>query len=84
VDNQMIFNIAYGLISALGGWVLNNLKSSIDDLRKSDADLEQKLHEVDKLVAGQYVRRDELDKSLTIIFNKLDKIVDLLASKADK
>jgi phosphate uptake regulator len=80
----MIFNIAYGLISALGGWVLNNLKSSIDDLRKSDADLEQKLHEVDKLVAGQYVRRDELDKSLTIIFNKLDKIVDLLASKADK
>ena len=84
MDNQMIFNIAYGLISALGGWVLNNLKSSIDDLHSADRELTTKVQAMEVLVAGSYVKRDDLDKLVSALFEKLEKISDKLDAKADK
>jgi peptidoglycan hydrolase CwlO-like protein len=84
MDMQTSFNIAVGLVAFLGGWVLNNLKASIDNLQKADADLTVKVQSIEVLVAGQYVKRDDLDKTVSALFAKLDKIEAKIDGKADK
>lgn len=81
---QMFFNIAITLIGFLGGWVLNSLKTNIENLQKADRALTEKVQSVEVLVAGHYVRRDDFDKISAEIFRKLDKIYDKLDGKADK
>lgn len=84
MEAQTFINIAIGLVGALGGWVLNNLKYSIDDLRKADSALADKVQHIEVLVAGTYVKRDDMDKLGGALFAKLDKIESKLDSKADK
>lgn len=84
MEAQTIINIAIGLVGALGGWVLNNLKSSIDELRKADSVLADKVQQIEVLVAGTYVKRDDMDKLGSALFAKLDKIEAKLDGKADK
>lgn len=79
-----MFNLAITLIGFLGGWVLNSLKSSIGALQKADHDLTAKVQSVEVLVAGSYVKRDDLDKLSAALFAKLDKIEGKLDGKADK
>ena len=81
---QTFFNISVTLIGFLGGWVLHSLKSSIDALHKADADLTSKVQSVEVLVAGQYVKRDDLNDLSKAIFNKLDRIEAKLDGKVDK
>lgn len=84
MEAQTIINIAIGLCGALGGWILNTLKQSIDELRKADSLLADKVQAIEILVAGTYVKRDDMDKLGTALFAKLDKIEAKLDGKADK
>ena len=84
MDGQTAFNVGVALIGGLGGWILNNIKSSIDSLHKSDAMLTDKVQAIEVLVAGQYLRRDDMDKISAAIFTKLDRIEAKLDGKADK
>ncbi len=81
---QMMFNIAITLIGFLGGWVLNSLKASMEALQKADHELTIKVQSVEVLVAGSYVKREDLDKLSSALFAKLDKIEAKLDSKVDK
>ena len=80
----MFFNAILVICGFLGGWVLNNLKSSIDLLHIADNDLTTKVQAIEVLVAGTYVRRDDMDKLGTALFAKLDRIETKLDSKVDK
>ena len=84
MDTQTIINLVAGLVGALGGWILNNLKASIDELRKADSMLADKVQHIEVLVAGTYVKRDDMDKLGSALFAKLDKIEAKLDEKADK
>jgi hypothetical protein len=84
MDMQTSFNIAVGIIAFLGGWVLNSLRDSIQSLQKSDTELATKVQSIELLVAGSYVKRDDLDKLTVALFAKLDKIETKLDFKADK
>jgi hypothetical protein len=84
MEAQTFINIAIGLVGALGGWVLNNLKSSIDELRKADLSLTDKVQHIEVLVAGTYVKRDDMEKLGSALFAKLDKIENKLDGKVDK
>lgn len=81
---QTLFNVAITLIGFLGGWVLNSLKASIEGLQKADHELTVKVQSVEVLVAGSYVKRDDLDKLTVALFTKLDKIELKIDAKADK
>lgn len=81
---QMLFNIAITLAGALGGWVLNSLKTNIENLQKADAALAGKVQKIEVLVAGSYVKRDDMDKLGAALFAKLDKIENKLDGKVDK
>ena len=81
---QTLFNIAVGLVGALGGWILNTLWQEIKSMQATDDKLAEKVAGIEVLVAGQYVKRDDMQVLSSAIFAKLDRIEDKLDSKADK
>lgn len=81
---QDAFNIVLGLSAFLGGWVINSVRDSVRSLHLSDEQLAAKVQGIEVLVAGQYVRRDDLDKHIAAIFSKLDRIETKLDSKEDR
>ena len=84
MDMQEAFNIAITLTGFLGGWVLKSISDAIKELRTQDEKLGSEVHQVHLLVAGSYVRREELDKHLCAIFDVLRRIEEKLDGKADK
>jgi len=84
VTLQDMFNIAVALSGFLGGWWVKTIWESLKDLQKVDKDLAEKVSGIEILVAGQYVKRDELKELGDAIFRKLDKIEDKLDAKVDK
>lgn len=57
---------------------------SLTELREADTKLADKVSSIEILVAGQYVKRDDMDRSFSALFVKLDRIEDKLDSKVDK
>lgn len=77
MDWQYLFNSAFGLLCMVGGWWLNTMWQAMRNL-------ETKVASIDVLVAGQYVKKEELQYMSAEIFRKLDKIQDAIERKADK
>ena len=73
MDSQMFFNIAIGLASFFGGWVLNNITKAIDRL---DNDVRK--------MPMVYISKDEYHRDIAEIKNMLGKIFDKLDGKVDK
>ncbi len=84
MDAQTIINIAIALVGGLGGWILNSLKTDLIQHRKDLCELADKVQHIEVLVAGTYVKRDDMDKLGTALFAKLDKIEAKIDLKADK
>ena len=84
MDSQTAFNTILSLVAFLGGWVLNSLRDSIRALQKTDSELADKVQRIEVLVAGTYVKRDDLNRMTAALFAKLDKIELKLDGKADK
>lgn len=82
--DQTIINWLLGGFGALIGFLLNAVWQAVKDLQKSDQALVQKVGELEVLVAGDYVRKEELQNSIKALFAKLDKIEDKIDRKADK
>jgi hypothetical protein len=73
MDSQMFFNIAIGLASFFGGWVLNNITKAIDRL---DNDVRK--------MPMIYISKDEYHRDIDDIKTMLGKIFDKLDNKMDK
>lgn len=84
MDLQVAFNIVAGLAGALGSLVLKSVYDAIKNLERTDAKLIGKISEMEVLVAGRYMTRDEFNTAMTAVFNKLDRIQDILSHKVDK
>ena len=69
----MLFNIAIGLASFFGGWVLNNITKAVDRL---DNDVRN--------MPMTYLSKDEYHRDIAEIKNMLGKIFDKLDAKVDK
>ena len=68
----------------LGGWWLKAIWEALRDLQSADRDLTDKLARVEILVAGNYVTRDEMARSMSLLMSALNRIEDKLSGKADK
>lgn len=78
------FNVVVMLAGALMGWVLKTITDRMDGLQSADTALTDKVQKIEVLVAGQYVKRDDLDKHIDNIFAVLRRIEEKLDGKADK
>ena len=82
--DQTIVNWLLGGFGALIGFLLNSVWQSVKDLQNSDKALADKVASIEVLVAGAYVKREELVSLSNALFSKLDKIEDKLDRKEDK
>lgn len=82
--DQTIINWLLGGFGALIGFLLNAVWQAVKDLQKADLTLVHKVGELEVLVAGDYVRKEELQDNIKALFAKLDKIEDKIDRKADK
>ena len=82
--NQDFLNWAFGLINLVLGGFIKAMWDSYKELKRTDSQLAEKVNQIEVLVAGQYVKRDDFDRVANAIFVKLDKISDKLDLKADR
>ena len=82
--DQTIVNWLLAGFSALIGFLLNAVWQAVKDLQNADKVLAEKVGNIEVLVAGAYVRKDEFMSQMNALFAKLDKIEDKLDKKADK
>jgi outer membrane murein-binding lipoprotein Lpp len=83
MDQQLINWLLAGF-GALIGFLLNAVWQAVKDLQAADKQLATKVGEIEVLVAGAYVKKDEFSDSIKALFAKLDKIEDKIDRKADK
>lgn len=86
--DQTIVNWLLGGFGALLGFMLKVIWQAVKDLQAADKQLSDEVSTMKVLVAGDYVRKDYLEKTVAALFSKLDRIEerieDKLARKADK
>lgn len=90
-STQMFINAALGVIASLGGIIMKviwdatrSLRISLAEMRHEDVLLANKVQAIEVLVAGTYVKRDELERMSQALFAKLDKIMEKLDGKVDR
>jgi len=84
MDAQTFINILLGLCAFFGGIWVRGIADSMRELKKTDNELAEKVQKIEVLVAGDYVKREEMDKLADALFKKLDRIEQKIDSKADK
>lgn len=82
--DQSIINWLLAGFGTLIGFLLNAVWQAVKDLQVADTKLASKVSEIEILVAGDYLRRDDFTHTVEALFKKLDKIEDKLDKKADK
>ena len=82
--DQTIINWLLAGFGALIGFLLNVVWQAVKDLQAADKVLAEKVGNIEVLVAGAYVKKDEFTQSINALFAKLDKIEDKLDKKADR
>lgn len=83
-EYQIFFDAGVAIIGVMGGWILNTVWNAVKELQKADKELAEKVGDIEVLVAGRYVTRDDFNQVLNQVFTKLDNIRDLIAQKADR
>lgn len=82
--DQTIVNWMLAGFGGLIGFLLNAVWQAVKDLQKTDKELANKVSEIEVLVAGAYVKKEEFSTAVTALFTKLDRIEDKIDKKADK
>jgi len=82
--DQTIINWLLAGFGALIGFLLNAVWQAVKDLQNADKQLVEKVSQIEVLVAGDYLRRDDFTHTIEALFKKLDKIEDKIDKKADK
>jgi ABC-type transporter Mla subunit MlaD len=81
---QTVINWALAAVSGLIGVLLRSLWQAVRDLQAADKLLSDRVNSVEVLVAGDYVRRVDLDRAIEAVMARLSRIEDKLDRKADK
>ena len=84
MDFQDLYNTAIGFIMALAGWVMRVIWDNLKDLRTQDNVLAEKVSRIEVLVAGEYVKKDEFERAVQRLFDKLEHIEMKIDRKVDK
>jgi len=73
-----------GAFLLLGGWFLRIMWDTLLNLQSQDRELADKVARIEVLVAGEYVKKEDFDRVIERLFDKLDHIELKIDSKADK
>lgn len=82
--DQNLINFTMAGLGAAIGFILKVIWDGLRELQLSDLQITARINELQLLVAGQYVKREDLEKLTNALFAKLDKIEAKLDGKMDK
>lgn len=82
--DQSFINTMLALWGATMGWILKVIWDAVKDLQEADEEVIKKVNELQVVMAGDYVKRDELRAEFKALFAKLDRIENKLDQKVDK
>ena len=82
--DQIIINWLLAGFGALIGFLLNAVWQAVKDLQTADKRLADKVSGIEVLVAGDYVKRADFDRTIDRLFQKLDHIEMKINEKADR
>lgn len=71
---QSFLNWIFGIANLALGAFLKWIYDAHKELRDADKELAEKVSKMEVLVAGQYITREEFDRAIQRIFDKLDHI----------
>ena len=72
--DQTILNWILGGIGGLLGFLLNTVWQAVKDMQSADKQLVEKMSQIEVLVAGDYAKREDVDRLGQTLFQKLDHI----------
>ena len=81
--NWILAGIGTGVSTAIS-FILKVVWEGLRELQRADIALASKVSELQLTVAGQYIRKEDLDKVVTALFTKLDRMEDKLDGKMDR
>ena len=93
--DQTLINYLMAGFGAAISFILKVIWEGLRELQKCDLDITSKISQIQLLIAGEYVKKEDLErstnmqreyfeKSLTALFAKLDKIENKLDGKMDR
>jgi hypothetical protein len=83
-DSQVVINGLFSLAGVVMGGLLKFFYDRLAELTTQDKLLADKVQAIELLVAGEYVKRDQLERMEEALFAKLDRIEAKLDNKVDK
>ena len=82
--HQALINRMMGGFGAAVVFILRVVWEGLRELQKADLELASRVNEVQLVVAGQYVKREDMERIQTALFAKLDRIENKLDLKMDR
>jgi len=82
--DQTLINYLMAGFGAATSFILRVIWEGLRELQKCDLEITSKINEIQLLVAGQYVKKEDLEKLSTALFNKLDRIELKVDGKMDR
>jgi len=84
MEFQDAFNALIGFVMIIFGWFLRVAWDALNKLQEQDRELADKVARIEVLVAGEYVKKDDFERVIERLFDKLDHIEIKIDNKADK
>ena len=84
MTTEQIFDILLGIAAFALGWMLKVIWGAVQDLQAEDKEIIDRLGRVELFVAQRYVTKEDMDKQISLLMAKLDRIENKLDAKADK
>lgn len=84
METQTIVNVLLSVCGVVVGFLVKSLWDRVDSLVSADTKLTEKVNAIEVLVAGTYVKKDELERYMAAIFAKLDRMMEKLEHKQDR
>ena len=82
--DQALINWMMGGFGAAVAFILRVVWEGLRELQKADLELATRVNEVQLVVAGQYVKREDMERIQAALFAKLDRIENKLDLKMDR
>ena len=82
--DQALINWMMGGFGAAIAFILRVVWEGLRELQKADLELASRVNEVQLVVAGQYVKREDMERIQTALFAKLHRIENKLDLKMDR
>lgn len=82
--DQTIVNWVMTAAGAILGFLLNSVWQAVKDLQTADKQLADKVATIEILVAGEYVRKDDFERTIQRLFEKLDHMEEKFDRKMEK